>query len=53
MTEDEMFGSHCLRDTHEFEQALGVGGGQGSLMSCIPWGRKCHTRLSAELNRTV
>ena len=53
MTEDEMFGSHCLRDTHEFEQALGVGDGQGSLMCCSPWGRKCHTRLSAELNRTV
>ena len=25
---------------HEFEEALKVGDGQGSLMSCSPWGRK-------------
>ena len=25
---------------HEFEQVLGVGDGQGSLVSCSPWGRK-------------
>ena len=25
---------------HEFEQALGVGDGQGGLACCIPWGRK-------------
>ena len=25
---------------HEFEQALGVGDGQGSLACCGPWGRK-------------
>ena len=25
---------------HEFEQALGVGDGQGSLECCSPWGRK-------------
>ena len=24
----------------EFEQALGVGDGQGSLAYCIPWGQK-------------
>ena len=24
----------------EFEQALGVGDGQGSLACCSPWGRK-------------
>ena len=24
----------------EFEQALGIGDGQGSLASCSPWGRK-------------
>ena len=23
---------------HEFEQALGVGDGQGSLVCCSPWG---------------
>ena len=25
---------------HEFEQALGVGDEQGSLVCCRPWGRK-------------
>ena len=25
---------------HEFEQAPGVGDGQGSLASCSPWGHK-------------
>ena len=25
---------------HEFEQVLGVGGGQGSLVFCSPWGLK-------------
>ena len=27
-------------DAHEFEQALGVGDGQGNLACCSPWGRK-------------
>ena len=27
-------------DGHEFEQALGVGDGQGSLVCCSPWGLK-------------
>ena len=27
-------------DGHEFEQALGVGNGQGSLVCCSPWGLK-------------
>ena len=40
MTEDKMVGWHQQFDGHEFEQALGVGDGQGSLASCIPWGRK-------------
>ena len=35
---DEMFGWHHWLDEHEFEQALGVGDGQGSLMCCSPWG---------------
>ena len=40
MTEDEMVGwSHRLNG-HEFEKALGVGDGQGSLMCCSPWGHK-------------
>ena len=29
-----------LIDGHEFEQALGVGEGQGRLACCSPWGRK-------------
>ena len=36
MTEDEMVGWHH----HEFELALGVGDGQGSLACCSPWGLK-------------
>ena len=37
MTEDEMVGWHHQLDGHEFEQALGVGDGQGSLACCSPW----------------
>jgi len=40
MTEDEMFGWHHQLDGHEFEQALGVSDGQGSLARCSPWGHK-------------
>ena len=40
MTEDEMFGCHHWLDAHEFEQALVVGNGQGSLACCSPWGCK-------------
>jgi len=40
MTEDEMVGWHHQLDGHEFEQALGVGDGQGSLVCCSPWGGK-------------
>ena len=36
-TEDEMFGWY---HRHEFEQASGVGEGQGSLAYCSPWGCK-------------
>ena len=39
-TEDEMAGWHHWRDRHKFEQALGVGDGQGSLVCCSPWGCK-------------
>ena len=34
MTEDEMVGWHPQLDGHEFEQAPGVGDGQGGLASC-------------------
>ena len=40
MTEDEMVGWHHRLDGHEFEQALRVGDGQGSLACCSPWGHK-------------
>ena len=40
ITEDEMVGWHHRRDGHEFEQALGVDDGQGSLACCSPWGHK-------------
>ena len=39
-TEDGMLGWHHRLDGHEFEQALGVGDGQGSLACCSPWGHK-------------
>ena len=35
-TEDEMVGWHHWLDGHEFEQAPGVGNGQGSLACCSP-----------------
>ena len=40
MTEDEVVGFHHWLDELEFEQALGVGDGQGSLKCCSPWGCK-------------
>ena len=40
MTEDEMVGWHHHLGGHEFEQARGVGDGQGHLACCSPWGRK-------------
>ena len=40
MAEDEMVEWHHRFDGHEFEQAPGDGGGQGSLMCYSPWGLK-------------
>ena len=40
LTEDKMAGWHHRLDGQEFEQALGVGDGQGGLECCSPWGRK-------------
>ena len=31
---------HHRLDRHEFEQAPGVGDGQGNLVYCSPWGHK-------------
>ena len=39
-TEDEMVGWHHRLNGYEFEQAPGVGDGQGNLMYCSPWGPK-------------
>ena len=38
--QDEMVGCHHQLDEHEFEQAPGVGDGQGVLVCCSPWGHK-------------
>ena len=46
MTEDEVVGWYHWLDGHEFEQALGVGDGQGSLVCCSLSGGK-------ELDTTV
>ena len=54
MTEDEMVRWHHRLDGREFEQALGVGEGQGSLACCSPWGHKeSDTTEWTELNRRL
>ena len=50
MTEDEMVGWHYLLNGLEFEQALGVGNGQGSLVCCSLWGHKVWD-MAERLNR--
>ena len=52
MTENKMVGWHHWLNGHEFEQALGVGNGQGSVACCSPWRCKSWTWLSdwTELN---
>ena len=40
MTEDKRVTQHHQLNGHEFEQALGVSDGQGSLAHCSPWGHK-------------
>ena len=35
-----MVGWRHRLDGYEFDQALGVGNGQGNLVFCIPWGCK-------------
>ena len=52
MTEDEMAGWHHRLNEHEFEQALGVGDGQGSLACCSPWGHKdWETELTDDIQK--
>ena len=50
-TEDKMVGWHHPLNGHEFEQASGVGDGQGSLACCSPWGHK-ESDTTERLNRT-
>ena len=40
MMKDERVGWHHQLDGHEFEQALGIGDGDGSLVCCSPWACK-------------
>ena len=40
MTEDEMVAWHPQLDGHEFQQALGVGDGQGGLVCCSSRGHR-------------
>ena len=53
-TEDEMVGWHHWLDGQEFEQAPGVGDGQGSLVCCSQWGHKESDTMSdwTELKKT-
>ena len=46
-----MAGWHHRLDVHEFEQAPGVGDGQGSLAYCSLWGCK-ELDMTERLNRT-
>ena len=47
-----MVGWHHRFNGHEFEQAPGVGDGQGSLACCSPWGRK-ESDATERLNSTA
>ena len=44
-----MVGWYHQLNGHEFEQALGVGDGQGGLVCCSPWGRKDRHNGTTEL----
>ena len=52
MPEDEMVGQHHRLDEHEFEQTLGVGDGQGSLVCCSSWGLK-ESDMTEQLSWTL
>ena len=51
VTEDEVVGWHHRLNGHEFEQTLGDGEGQGSLVCCSPWGHK-ESDMTEQLNWT-
>ena len=46
--QDEMVGWHHQLNGHEFEQVLGDGEGQGSLVCCSPWGLRVRHDLTTE-----
>ena len=48
MAENEMVGWHHQLNAHEFEQTLGDGEGQGSLMCCSLWGCKESDPIATE-----
>ena len=50
-TEDEMVGWHHWLDVYQFEQAPGVGDGEGRLGSCSLWGSK-DSDMTEQLNWT-
>ena len=50
-TEDETVGWHHQLNRDEFEQAPGIGDGQGSLACCSPWGLK-ESDMTEQLNWT-
>ena len=51
VTEDKMIGWHYWLNGYEFEKALGVADGTGSLVCCSPWGCKESNRTE-QLNCT-
>ena len=53
MTEDEMVGWHHQLNGHEFQEALGVGDGQGSLVCCSHGVTKSRTWLSDWTDKLV
>ena len=51
--EDEVVGWHLWPNRHEFEQALGDGEGQGSLVCCSPWGHRVGHDLATKQQTTT
>ena len=47
--QEEMAGWHHQLNGHEFEQALGIRDGQGSLVCCSSWGHK-ESNMTERLN---
>ena len=46
--ENKMVGWHQQLNGHEFEQTLGNGEGQGSLVCCSPWGHQESDRVTEQ-----